>query len=121
MPGTASRRWLGFAYQIRTVWLPASSDVGEVGLSTPGRSGSPSLACSTTVPVNGASDPVSPPTAASNCAAVRTGSTGLAWADGTSAAAMTAPVTASAPAGTAQRARRENFGSLIVTPHPLSG
>jgi len=74
------------------VWLPASIEVSDVGLSTPGRLGRPSYALSTTMPVNGATLPVLPPTAASNCAPVRTGSTGLACAEGISVAAMTAPV-----------------------------
>jgi hypothetical protein len=117
IPGTASRKCRGSAYQIRTVCEPVSSDAIELGLSVPGRLGRPSDALSTTVPVSAGSGPVRAPTAASSCAGVRAGRAGLAWAVLMSAPAMTAPTAASTPAGTAHRARGENF----TTYHLLSG
>ena len=96
---------------------PLSSDVTEVGWSIPGRSGRPSDALSTTVPVSAGAGPVRAATAASSCAGVRCGRAGLAWAVLISAPAMTAPTAASAPAGTAHRALGENF----MRPHLLSG
>ena len=75
----------------------------------------PSAALSTTVPVSGGGGPVRAASAASSWAGVFTGSSG----DADAAAlirtpAVTAPAMATAPEGTAHRARRENVGSAVM-------
>src|ERR1700687_3700393 len=70
--GTAIRKWVGSAYQIRTVCEPVSSEDTDVGSAVPGRDGSPSEDVSTTVPVSGGIE-VCPASEASSCAGVRGG------------------------------------------------
>src|SRR5579875_6071 len=94
---------------------PVSSDAMDAGSSLPGSWGSPSDAVSTTVPVSGGTDAVLA-TEASNCAGVRAGSAGAAWATETTDPAITPPVRATAPAGTAHRALRDRFAKRFMKP-----
>ena len=114
--GTARRSFCGPPYQIFSVCDPASSDVIESGFALPGSCGMPSAAVSTTVPVSGGRAVWSPATAASSCAGVRGGSAGAACATVMAEAMPTAATAATMPAGTTQRARRENFGIAAMKP-----
>jgi hypothetical protein len=105
--GTASRKCRGLAYHTRIVCDPVSSEDSEVGLPVAGSEGSPNDAVSTTVPVSGGA--VASATWASSWAGVRVGSPGAAEAEEISDPARTPPVTTSAPAGTAHRARRDDI------------
>ena len=89
--------------------------MSDVELCVPGSRGSPSEVVSTTVPLSaGICDCAA--TSASSCAGVRAGNAGAACADGISAAAISPPVTASAPAGTIHRALRDIFGYIPISP-----
>ena len=115
--GTAARKWVGSAYQIRTVCEPVSKEDTDVGLFVPGRDGSPSEDVSTTVPVSGGIE-VCPASDASNCAGVRDGSDGAACATEIIDPARTPPTTTTAPAGTAHRARLDRLTSCFIAPCP---
>src|ERR1039458_6753520 len=115
--GIASLMCVGSAYQTLMVCEPASSAVIELGLPAPGSWGTPSAAVSTTVPVSAGGGPECPTTAASSCAAVRAGSSGAAWATLIMEPAVTPAVTATTPAGTAHRVRREIFSNGFIAPH----
>src|SRR5215469_15810695 len=118
--GAASRSRPGPPYQILSVCDPASSEVIEVGLSSPGSCGTPSDAVSTTVPVSCGGAELSPATAASSSAGVRAGSTGAACATVMAEIVATAATTATTPAGTAHLPRRENLGMADMdAPHRL--
>src|SRR6516162_5632159 len=96
--GAASRSRAGPPYQTLSVCDPASSEVIEVGLWSPGSCGTPSEAVSTTVPV----------------------SCGGACATVIAEIVATAATTAMTPAGTAHLPRRENLGMAdIDAPHRL--
>ncbi len=115
--GTAIRKWVGSAYQIRTVCEPVSREDTDVGLPVPGRAGSPSEDVSTTVPVSGGIE-VCAASEASSCAGVRDGSDGAACATEIIDPARTPPTTTTAPAGTAHRARLERLTSCFIAPCP---
>ena len=98
---------------------PASIDGRETVPTTEGSAGSPSAAVSTTVPAIGGV--VLAATSASNCAAERGGSDGVAAAAETMDPASR-PVTATIPAGTAHLARRGISMSFFMTLHcPVFG
>ena len=116
--GTATRKWVGSAYQIRTVCEPVSSEDTDVGLSVPGRDGSPSEDVSTIVPVSDGIE-VCPASDASSCAGVRDGSDGAACATEIIDPARTPPTTTTAPAGTAHRARLGRLTNCFIAAcHP---
>src|SRR5260370_35888909 len=106
--GAGGRRGPGPPYQILSVCDPASRDVIEVGLSSPGSCGTPSEAVSTTVPVSRGGAEWSPASAASSSPGVRGGSAGAARAIVMAGTAATARAHAPTPPGTAHPPRREN-------------
>ena len=80
-----------------------------------GRSGSPSAAFVTIVPLSADGTDLFAAIAAISCAGVRAGRAGAAWALVSTDPAATTPATATAPNGTAHRTWRENLGVVLMS------